>query len=316
MSSPWLAEFDITEQLVRQLLDEQFPEFAGKPLHLLGEGWDNAAWQIGDDWVFRFPRRQMGADLIASEFAVVPAIADRLTAAVACPRRIGQPTVDFPWPFGGYPLISGAELCQAAPAANQRLALAEELGDFLRSLHSVSAEEALQLGAPRDMLGRLDIERRSYQAREYLAKAAALRIIDSAACWEKLLDHLGPLCKPPGTDCLVHGDLYSRHLIVKSPEAASDGTGGDVARLAGIIDWGDLHAGDPSVDLACAWSLFDVAGRRRLFHRYGEVPEETRALSRLRAISHSSVCVVYGREGNLPALEQASKDALFWLLED
>ena len=312
MNSPWAAEIEISEQLARQLLDEQFPEFSGCSLRLLGEGWDNAAWQVGDDWVFRFPRRQLGADLIDTEFAVVPAIVDRLTAPVACPRRVGKPTAEYPWPFAGYPLISGVELCEAAPAADRRLKLAEELGSFLRSLHSVSADEAMKLGAPRDTIGRLDVERRSRQAGEYLARATDLGIIDSPARWERLLDHLVPLCKPPVTDCLVHGDLYSRHVIVESRDKNSDGE----ARLAGIIDWGDVHAGDPSADLACAWSLFDAAGRERMLGYYGEVTDETLTLARVRAISHSSVCAVYGREGNVPALEQASKDALQWLLED
>jgi aminoglycoside phosphotransferase (APT) family kinase protein len=312
MNSPWDAEIKIPEQLARQLIDEQFPEFSDCPLSLLGEGWDNAAWQVGDDWVFRFPRRQVGAELIETEFAVVPAIVDRLTAPVSCPRGLGKPTSEYPWPFAGYPLISGVELCEAAPAADQRVDLAERVGEFLRALHSVTAEEAMSLGAPRDTIGRLDIEKRSTQAREHLARAAELGIIDSPARWEQLLDRLVPLCKPPVTDCLVHGDLYSRHVIVDAPNGNTDGE----ARLAGIIDWGDVHAGDPSADLACAWSLFDAAGRRRLLERYGEVTDEALTLARVRAISHSSVCAVYGREGNVPALEQASKDALQWLLED
>ena len=311
MNLPWIAEIEISEELIRRLLDEQFPEFSDSSLNLLGEGWDNAAWRVGDDWVFRFPRRQLGAELISSESAVVPAIVDRLAAPASCPRRIGEPTSEYPWPFAGYRLIPGIELCEAAPSALSRLKLAEELGGFLRTLHSVSAEEAQQLGAPTDTIGRLDIEKRSTQAREQLKKAAQLGIIDSSADWEQLLDRLVPLCKTAGTECLVHGDLYSRHVIVEpqnDPES-------DV-RLAGIIDWGDLHAGDPSADLSCAWSLFDAAGRRRLFESYDEVAEESLILARVRAIAHSSVCVVYGRQGNLSQLEKASRDALFWLLED
>ena len=148
MNSPWDAEIEISRGLARQLLDEQFPEFCDHSLSLLGEGWDNAAWQVGDDWVFRFPKRQVGAELIETEFAVVPAIVDRLTAPLSCPRRLGKPTSDYPWPFAGYPLISGIELCEAAPPADRRLNLAERIGEFLRTLHSVSAAEAMSLGAP------------------------------------------------------------------------------------------------------------------------------------------------------------------------
>jgi hypothetical protein len=59
-----------------------------------------------------------------------------------------------------------------------------------------------------------------------------------------------------------------------------------------------------------------VTGRRRLLERYGEATNESLVLARVRAIAHSSVCIVYGREAMLPDLERASRDALFWLLED
>ncbi|MCP2342258.1 phosphotransferase [Actinomadura rupiterrae] len=41
----------------------------------------------------------------------------------------------------------------------------------------------------------------------------------------------------------MHGDLHPANVVV------SDGT------LAGIVDFGDLLAGDPAWDLAAAWVL-------------------------------------------------------------
>lgn len=312
MSAPWVAEIEIPEELVRRLLDQQFPEFRDCPLALLGEGWDNVAWQVGDDWVFRFPRRQVGADLVATENAVMPVVATRLMAAVAWPQRIGKPTDDYQWPFAGYSLIKGEELCMAAPSAGQRLRLAGELGEFLRSLHSVSAKEASRLGAPLETIGRLEIEKRSRQAIEYLSKAVDLGLIENSQPWEQLLERVIPLCRQPRAACLVHGDLYSRHVIVKS---ADNGSNQD-ARLAGVIDWGDVHIGDPSADLSCAWSLFDTEGRQLLLESYGDIDEGSLTLARFRALAHSAVCLVYGRDAGAPELEQASRDALFWLLED
>lgn len=312
MSAPWVAEIEVPEQLARQLLDEQFPEFRDCPLTLLGEGWDNFAWQVGDDWVFRFPRRQLGADLVAVENAVMPWVATQLSAPVAWPQRVGQPTDDYQWPFAGYELIKGEELCMEAPPAGQRLRLAEELGEFLRSLHSVSAEKASELGAPLDTIGRLEIDKRSRQAIEYLGKARNLGLIESLRPWEQLLKRLTPLCRQPQSACLVHGDVYSRHVIVKT----AGNRGHQHARLAGVIDWGDVHVGDQSADLACAWSLFDRTGRDRLLEAYGGVEPEALALSRFRAIAHSAVCLVYGREAGQPSLERASRDALNWLLDD
>jgi aminoglycoside phosphotransferase (APT) family kinase protein len=39
--------------------------------------------------------------------------------------------------------------------------------------------------------------------------------------------------------------------------------------LAAVIDFGDLAAGDPATDLAAAWLVFDVAGRRDFRDRLG-----------------------------------------------
>ncbi|MDA1165031.1 MAG: hypothetical protein O3B13_18190 [Planctomycetota bacterium] len=49
MTAPWVAEMEIPEFLVRRLLDGQFPEFQDCSLKLLGEGWDNFAWQVGNE---------------------------------------------------------------------------------------------------------------------------------------------------------------------------------------------------------------------------------------------------------------------------
>jgi len=35
------------------------PGLRDAPLRLLGEGWDSTVWRAGEEWVFRFPRREM-----------------------------------------------------------------------------------------------------------------------------------------------------------------------------------------------------------------------------------------------------------------
>ncbi|MGB7982750.1 MAG: phosphotransferase [Candidatus Nanopelagicales bacterium] len=50
----------------------------------------------------------------------------------------------------------------------------------------------------------------------------------------------------------LHGDLHGLNVL------ASRG------RITGVIDFGDLCAGDPATDLACAWLLLDNSGRERM----------------------------------------------------
>jgi aminoglycoside phosphotransferase (APT) family kinase protein len=56
----------------------------------------------------------------------------------------------------------------------------------------------------------------------------------------------------------LHGDLHAANILLES--------GG---RLAGVIDFGDLGAGDPAVDYAAAWLVFNADGRRRFIAASG-----------------------------------------------
>lgn len=47
------TEIDITADLVRDLLLDQHPDLAGRPLKLGARGWDNQLWRLGDDLAVR-----------------------------------------------------------------------------------------------------------------------------------------------------------------------------------------------------------------------------------------------------------------------
>src|SRR5690606_21678230 len=79
----------------------------------------------------------------------------------------------------------------------------------------------------------------------------------------------------------VHGDLYARHVMV-------DGHGA----LAGIIDWGDVHQGDPALDLSIAASFLPPAARPRFAAAYGAIDDATWARARFRAL-HSGVALLW-----------------------
>lgn len=82
---------------------------------------------------------------------------------------------------------------------------------------------------------------------------------------------------------LVHGDFYVRHLLI-----------GEERQLAGVIDWGDLHVGDPAIDLAIAHSFLPTNAHSSFKQAYGEISNETWGLAKLRAIHSSSVILLFG----------------------
>ena len=61
------AEVDITLDLVRDLLRDQHPDLAERPLSPLAEGWDNAMFRLGQHFLVRLPRRRAAAALVEGE---------------------------------------------------------------------------------------------------------------------------------------------------------------------------------------------------------------------------------------------------------
>ena len=59
----------------------------------------------------------------------------------------------------------------------------------------------------------------------------------------------------------VHGDLHPANVVV------SDGT------LSGVVDFGDMFAGDPAWDLAAAWVLLPAGTASRFFDMYAQADE-------------------------------------------
>jgi aminoglycoside phosphotransferase (APT) family kinase protein len=59
-----------------------------------------------------------------------------------------------------------------------------------------------------------------------------------------------------GAPLWLHGDPHPANLVV----APGDGHDG-ADRLAAVVDFGDVTAGDPASDLGVLWLNFDAAGR-------------------------------------------------------
>ena len=75
---------------------------------------------------------------------------------------------------------------------------------------------------------------------------------------------------------LVHGDFDGRHLIVDE-----DGL------VTGVIDWGDIHLGNPAVDLAIAHTFFPAPVRAAFLSAYGPIPDDTWCAARFRAVHNT-----------------------------
>ena len=282
----------------RALVESQMPELGPRSIAPFGTGFDNTAFLVNGEIVFRFPRRTIAVECLGNELRLLPRIASRVPLAVPIPEWRGQPEGDYPWPWYGYRLLAGTTGCRARVPDGSLGPAAASLGRFLRALHTIPHHD---LDAPLDTIDRADLERRKPRARSGLALLRARGVIDDAAPWERLLAEATP---PPQDTCLLHGDLYARHLLL-------DGAG----RLSGVIDWGDVHAGDPAVDLAVAFNYLPAIARPAFIAAYGVINARTWQRARIRALLHGIDVARYASETGDAALLGAARRALGYVLE-
>ncbi len=303
MQKPWIAEQSVGDVLAARLIEEQFPGLSPIRIDSFGAGWDNTAFLVNERFVFRFPRRALAVPWLESETSLLPAMAPHLPLPIPEPSFVGQPSDTYEWPFAGYPMLPGKTACRAFLGEAERMEAAASLGAFLAALHRFPRAEAERLGALPDQIGRVDIGKRLPMIRERCEQLVAIGIIQSAAPWQWIIDD-APSLPAPRFRALCHGDLYFRHLLVD-----------DDARLCGVIDWGDIHIGDPAVDLAIAWSFLPSAAHQAFRSAYGPIDEATWQLARFRALYLNMTLLAYGHDIQDADLLREGQTALRFMAE-
>lgn len=226
-------EIEIDEGLVRSLLRAQHPDLAGLELRRVPGGWDNRLWRLGEELAVRLPLTPRGPDLLRKEHRWLPGLAPRLPLPVPTPVRLGEPSARFPRPWTVATWVAG-EPADRVPVSRGRHA-ADTLAGFLAALHRPAPADApanpdrgvpLQAHAP-------DFDR----------TLRAVGLNGMAADVQRVWDEAVAAPAWHGPPVWLHGDLHPANVVV------ADGT------LTGVIDFGELCAGDPATDLAAAWLL-------------------------------------------------------------
>ncbi|WP_328916272.1 MULTISPECIES: aminoglycoside phosphotransferase family protein [unclassified Streptomyces] len=280
---------DITEELVRDLLREQHPDLADLPVRLGARGWDNQLWRLGDDLAVRLPWATQSADaLLRKEHAWLPVLAPHLPLPIPVPQRLGEPSERFPRPWLVTTWVPGepADRVPATRAADAAVTLAA----FLTALHRPAPD-----GAPagRDRGGPLADTAEGFD--QGLASAAGLGLIRDPDAVRAVWEDAAAAPGWTGPALWLHGDLHPANILT------TNGT------FSGVIDFGDLFAGDPAYDLAAAWILLPDGAADRFHATYRPSPDaatlrRARGWAVLRALTgiHIGDAGVHGRPGGKP----------------
>ncbi len=230
------AEVRIDSELVSRLLAAQAPHLAEPHVEPFSHGWDNEMFALGPDLLVRLPRREASAGLIEHEIAVLPALAPHLPAPVPVPVFAGRPGQGFPWRWTVVPRLPGHSAADV-PVADRGPA-ADGLAEFLAALHRPAPDHA-----PHNPFRAVPVSARAQGWRPRIEAVAGRDGLGRWLRWSQA---------PAWRDAprWVHGDPHPMNLLLHAD-----------ASLAGVIDFGDVCAGDPASDLAVAWLMFDAPAR-------------------------------------------------------
>ncbi len=288
-----VAEVEVDEDLLSRLLRVQHPELADESIERFAEGWDNTLFRVGRSWLARLPRRAVSAPLVELEVRWLPVLAPALPLEIPVPAREGRPGAGYPWRWSISRWLDGGP---AAGTTLEPLATAAIIGGFLKVLHSTDppgdAPTNGHRGVPprkrtKFLLERLDGIRGRVDA---VRLERAWRAFASVPDWT-------------GRRVWCHGDMHPFNLL-----AVGD-------RLSAVLDWGDLHVGEPAPDLAVVWMLLPHSAHPHFREVYGAVDESTWQRARAWALYFGVMFIAAGEAGAGAAATRLGETTLARVLD-
>lgn len=256
-------EIPIDLELVRRLLDSQFPQYASLPLtRLAASGSTNALFRLGDDLLVRLPRQPGSGASIPREQRWGVEIGPRLPVAVPQILAIGEPDHGYGehwsivgWLDGEHPAACNPD----DPPTAERSRLAVDLADVIIALRSTPIpEQQAQDASLRSYRGKA-LAGIDESVRSNLELCRGIDGFDldldlARQVWDDALEL--PAAYETGPDRWYHGDLVAENLLI------TDG------RLSAVIDFG-VSVGDPTIDLHGGWEILDRPAREVFRQRLG-----------------------------------------------
>lgn len=259
-STDTLADVPVDETLLRSLLKEQHPDLADLEVGPVFRGWDNELWRLGEELAVRLPRTPRAPELLAKEYRWLPVLAPRLPLPVPTPVRLGQAVLALPRrldrgrvgprrpgrPRPGHPRRPRGRRPRGLPARPAPPGARRRTGQPGPGVPLATFASRVEQTLRTTDFGEFATD----DIREVWEAGLAAPVRQEPALW-------------------LHGDLHPANVVV------ADGT------LTGVVDFGELCAGDPATDLSAAWMLLPDGAAARFLEAYGT--HDTALITRARA---------------------------------
>ena len=249
-------EIPIDLGLVRALVDRVMPSAAVLPLTpAQASGSTNAIFRLGAELAVRLPRQPGGSATIDKEARWLPVMASQLPVPVPEIVIVGEPDLGYPERWSIVRWLPGSVPSPVAAWRQRRddkSGLGADLAAVITALRQIAVDDSA-LGDPSlhwyrgDPLADMN--------EQFLADIESCRHMDDLdldldtclAVWTLAMGL--PESSATVEPKWYHGDLLAENLLV------------DSGRLCGLLDFGALSIGNPTVDLVGAWELLDRPGR-------------------------------------------------------
>jgi aminoglycoside 2''-phosphotransferase len=241
-----------------------YPDYPLESVEFNPQGQNNDVLVINDALILRFPRYAQGIEDLKVETAILGGIRSYVSLEIPDPQFVhlqGQPPGQA---FVGYPRIPGAPLWGETlhgitdPAIVERLA--QQLGQFLKSLHSLPAAQVMPVTLPA-----VD----TTAAYNNLYSRIREKLFPSMCpdARQKIAAHFEAFLGDPASftfqPVLKHGDFGPSNILYDSQPQV----------VCGIIDFGGCALGDPAYDFAGLLSGYGDGFVRKCAAGYPEVDD-------------------------------------------
>lgn len=275
------ADLRISRDVVAELIAEHAAFLSEERVGARFEGWDNVTFRIGTSHTIRLPRLNASVPLIEVEQRWVP----KLRLPVSVPELVvaGSPSETFPAPWSILTWVPGTVLSESPLNVEG----AADLGRALASLHGPAPLDAPVCEWRATSLA----DRRA----DHIAHVDAVGAdIDTGAA-VAMYDDAAAAQLP--SRVWVHADIHTHNLL------AIDG------RLSGIIDWGEMSAGDPLQDLGQAFVLVGAELFASVLEGYGhDLDERQRLVLRGHAVDTAARLAATALPGHRESARRALRE--------